>query len=283
MLGLIAQLVSSFSFGISNVVWKSPLSRSPQIVLILWRTVITCALFGAILLVTGEQFVDIKMILLAWLLSSLSFGGLYFFTKALKHEDAGIVSTITSFSYLIGVLTSVFIIGESIRLIHLFSLAFFIISTALLSHSKGYFKLTKGIKYALFAALIWGTTLTLMSIPAKEIGFLQSSFITELSIVIICLSLCLKQKSSFHLMQPLVQEFRFIVTLSILAAIGLMAMYFAFEKIETYKVVLISSLSHMVSIVFSRLLNDEKITLRLISAGLLASFGIVIFVLDELG
>ena len=283
MLGLVAQLVSSLSFGISNVIWKAPLERAPQIVIIFWRTIITCVLFSLLLAFSQQSVFDFKMTMAAWALSSLSFGGLFFFTKALKYENAGIVSTITSFSYLVGVITSVIILGETINSAHALSLCLFVLSTALLSHVKGKFKLTKGIAFAFIAALIWGTTLTLMSIPSKAIGFIQSSFITEISVVLICALVVFSKRGKLVLLKPLEAELKSILFLAGLTFIGLISMYFAFGKIEAYKVVLASSLTHLVSIIFSRIINKEQITPRLISAGILSSLGILIFAFDELG
>ena len=278
--GILAQLLSAFSFGTSNVVWKIPLQTAQQLPIIILRTCLTTVLFGFTLLFSYFSWhFSLDMIALAFGLSAISFGGIYFFTKAMIYDKASTVVVVSSSSFIIGEFTSVFVLGDQIKGIHYISLIIFLISVLMVNSWNKRIQFSKGIKYALLSAFFWGTTLTLLSIPSKQMGFLETSFITEIAVLIMAMISSVFNNSFTSIKSAIKLELKWIVLLAMLSYVGLMTLYYSFSVTPAYIIVGISSITHLISVIISRILLKEQISLRVYGAAILSVIAVLIFIL----
>ncbi len=277
MLGVLAQIGSSVSFGVSNALWKIPISQTGQVSTIFYRTLFSVIFLGIVLIVFTSDYSlsETDQVGLAILLSTLSFLGLYFFTQAMKHGTASLVSVAASTSFIVGQLTAVFVLGETIQNFHFISLLLFLVSIIVLEKNRLEFRLSKEIGFALLAALFWGTTLTLMAVPSKSIGFIPCSFITELTVFVISSIMMLYQNKGLNYGSLNLNGKLTIPIMGLLSAIGVSLMYLAFSTIEAYIVVALSAITHNVAVIASRIILNEPIKGNLVLSSILSTLAII--------
>ena len=275
MLGYLAQITSVFLFGVSNSLWAKPIRVIPFYLAIFYRTLVSFSFF-AILVIVFDFSVNASFTsyLNTFFLASIASFGLYFFTKGISMSSTSLVVTITASSFLFGQLTSIFILGENPKPLHLLTIILFL-GAIILTDWKSVvtFKITRGTKFGLLAALIWGVTFPLLSVSSKSIGFIQTSFIVETCVLIMSLFFSLKLLRSLKSPNPI--NLIWFFSLGILAALGLLLQYFAYTLIPVHKAVAISSLTHLIAIASSVLFFKETVNNKIKIAAFLGALGVI--------
>ncbi len=277
VIGILAQIGSSISFGISNALWKIPMQTVGHIATIFLRTIFSVLFLGAALLIfkVDIPIAQIEYVGYAILLSAMSFFGLYFFTKAMKIGSASVTSVAASSAFIVGQLTAVFLLGETIKPFHYISLILFLISIVVLEEKKFKLQLSREVGYALLAALFWGTTLTLMAIPAKEIGFIPCSFITESTVLLISGIILFQKRNRIWSLKLEPKSKYSIVLMGLFSALGVSFMYLAFSLEDAYVVVALSAITHNIAVIASRIILKEPIKGNLVLSSLLSTIAII--------
>src|SRR5476649_746112 len=102
-------------FGISDCLWVYPNKKFPVIVSMAIRSVITCLFFTLLFFLTGSYAQNwvIDDIITAIFISCVSYGGLYFYVKSLKYEQASIIAPVTTIlTSLLGLIFSIMFYHE---------------------------------------------------------------------------------------------------------------------------------------------------------------------------
>ena len=282
MNGILAQIISMFSFGMSNALWRKPINKLIAEEAIVYRTVFTILFFSILLMFLGEttfmvseKAFGMNMWVFTFLVSCLSYFGLFFFNKALKCASTGFVVIVTTTTFLFGQFTAFFILEESPELLYLLAFGLFLFSIVLADY-KSFIKLkfSKGIVYGLLASLFWGVTFPLLSIPSKALGYIQTGLILEISVMAMSLlSLYLIQKKRVNF-SHFKAHLKFFVLLGFFAGNGVLFNNLSYTKIPVYIAGAISSSTHFVTIFIAWVLFKEKIKPHQFGAALLAGFSI---------
>ena len=282
MNGILAQLISMLSFGISNALWRKPISKLITEEAIIYRTVFSISFFIVLLfavespVINNEaHFFGLNIWLFAVLTSCLSYFGLFFFNKALKHASTGLVVIVTTTSFLFGQFTSFFIIGENPTVGYILPLCLFTISILIADYKSVLsFKFSKGVIYGLLAAMVWGTTLPLLSIPSNQIGFVQTGLILESSVMLMSvLSLLYMHKRTLNFIN-FKSDIIYFILLGLLAGSGVLFNNLSYTKIPVHIAGSISSSTHLITIFVSWVLFKEKLKPFQYLAALIAGFSI---------
>ncbi len=217
----------------------------------------------------------IKIIGFTFLLSIVSFFGLFFFNKALKKANTSLVVIVSTLSFLFGQFTAFVLLGESFNPKIIIALVLFMI-TIILSDWKSIkmFKLSKAVWYGILAALIWGTTLPLLSIPVKEIGFLETGFILEFSVLLMSFIIHRFYFKRTLKILNLKDFYLYFLLLGILAGTGVLFLNLSYTKIPVHISGAISSSTHLITIFVSVLIFKETINKYQIIAAFIAFAGI---------
>ncbi|KHJ37214.1 membrane transporter of cations and cationic drugs [Pedobacter glucosidilyticus] len=199
-MSLIFQLLSILGFSIGNSLWKKPVEKLPITLIIASKSFITTIIF-LLAIIISSQFrllnnygvtksineLELIDILTGITLCSISYWGLYFFNKSLKHTQSGITITISGAGTVIGFLTAIFIYNEKLSLINVLSS---ILATfglwCLEKFNPSFFKLklTKGMLFGLLSMFFWRVG-GLFPLVIDKVGVLQFSLILELTVFII--------------------------------------------------------------------------------------------------
>lgn len=113
--GILYQLISMFSFGTGNVLWKLPQKSFGVFQIILLRTTISVILIGGLALYISDFKGALNDWLFAFIVSAISFLGLAFYNLSIKYSTVSQSITITSIGALFGVLTSAITYNEVIK------------------------------------------------------------------------------------------------------------------------------------------------------------------------
>ncbi len=192
MNGIVAQLISMFSMGLSDALWRKPIGKLVVEEAIIYRTVFSLLFFVVLLFFDLNKTTEIAQGVLGlniwiftYLVCCISYFGLFFFNKALKYSSTGLVVIVTTSSYLFGQLAAFILLGESPSEGYILPFALFILSIIVSDYSSIFkFKLSKGVWFALLASFFWGVTIPLVSIPAKQIGYVKTGFVSESSVML---------------------------------------------------------------------------------------------------
>jgi len=283
-MGIVYQLISMFAFGISNALWRKPVDKMQVEEAIFYRS-IHSVLFFVVLIFAFSRFTIItnnlsstkylQTILLTFLLSIISFFGLFFFNKALQKANTSFVVVVSTLSFLFGQFTAFVLLGETFNPKIIIALVLFLI-TIILSDWKSIqnFKISKAVWFGILAALIWGTTLPLLSVPVKEIGFVETGFILELSVLL--MSFIIHKfyfKKQFEV-SNFKTFYQYFILLGVLAVTGVLFMNLSYTEIPVHIAGAISSSTHLITIFVSVLIFKETINKFQIFAAITAFAGI---------
>ncbi|MCK4663420.1 MAG: EamA family transporter [Bacteroidales bacterium] len=284
MQGIIYQLISTFAFGTSNALWRKPIDKLDVEEAILYRTIHSLLFFVVLIFVfdrpslikEGLSNVNyIEIVGFAFIISLISFFGLFFFNKALKYSPTGIVATTATISFLIVQFISFIVLKESFSVKIIIPLIIFIIMIIVSDYeSIRNYKLSKGILYGILAAVFWGATLPLLSIPAKQIGFIETSFILEFSVLIMSFSIFKWYHKKKISILNFKKFYKYFLLLGLFAGTGVLFMNLAYTEIPVHIAGAIASSTHIITIIISWVLFNEKMKKHQILAALIAFVGI---------
>ena len=195
MSGVLAQLISMLSFGTSNALWRKPVGKLVVEEAIVYRTIFSLLFFIVLLFVIGDKAVEtnglvwgINIWLFTFIISCLSYFGLFFYNKALKYSSTGLVVIVVTTSYLFGQFTSFVLLGEVPTKGYVLPFMLFVAAIVISDYPSVFkLKLSKGVGYGLLASLFWGITLPLLSIPSKQLGYVKTGLVLEVSVMLMSL------------------------------------------------------------------------------------------------
>ncbi|WP_394772338.1 EamA family transporter [Mucilaginibacter sp.] len=190
-------------FGISDCLWVYPNRKNPVIVSMGVRSIITCLLFVILFWATNNSPViqanSSNDIITAILISCVSYGGLYFYVKSLKYEQASVIAPVTTIlTSLLGLVFSIIFYHEvlTLRIACCLTAAFAGIALSFSKQFKGSSKLkiNKGTLLSIAAAMLWAISYTFFKTPVDNLGVIKFSLILELTILAINLIILLTGK-----------------------------------------------------------------------------------------
>ena len=277
-MGLLAAVLSNLAFAVSDSLWTLGLKRLSPLQVIFQRTLFSLGIIGLVVLISGSIVMfELKAILICLGIAACSYGGLYFFVKSMAVEDNRKIVIVVSCLALFSSLSSFLILNEAWNSNMLYSLLLFLLSAIILYPvQEGLLSLNKGLIYALLAAIIWGITLPLLSIPAKMMGGVNTSFFTELSVLMCTMAFNFKgfKETLSKQIEPT------SIWLGVAAASAVLAMNYAYEHTLAAYIGLIGSTGNLISQVLISLIYKKPLKLKYLLSGLIAAIAMVLLVLN---
>jgi len=289
MLYIFFGIVSAFCFGVSNAYWKIAAKSISYHYLVFFRGIIASVIFGLswlALRLSGLEANDIinseaklgsylKVIGLC-LVCSL---GLVFFLKSMRFAPVSITVALSSVN-IIGLLTTVFIVGEEFKDVYFFSFTLAIIGILLtqnfnLSGFKQ--KWNKGATFALLASFFWGITYPLFKFASPAVGALPLSCLLEVSVTAVSVVWILfntEKDAKAELLSG--KKIRHYFVLAGLLIGGTLFFNLAIQQVTVLHLDIIGNLQLIVSLILSTLLHREKVGTKQILGIILILLSIVI-------
>lgn len=256
--GIIYQLISMFSFGTGNVIWKLPQKSFGVFKIIALRSIVSVILIGSLMLYNNHYIGSIDDWLFAFLISAVSFLGLAFYNLSIKYTTVSQSVTTTSVNALFGVITSIMVYHEKLTWNLIASLLLIIIGLFFLENKKPLMKWSRGTIYALLAAFFWGTTFALFRIPAESLGSINFSFVLEITVLscaIIMLSFQKKEKYEFA---PTIKTYFTIALIGTLGFLGVIFYNMAVTLVPVSILSVMGSFTTVISIVIAHIILKER-------------------------
>ncbi len=282
MSGILAQIISMLSFGISNALWRKPIDRMRAEEAIVYRSVFSLSFFIILIFIFDDtqptaapKAFGLNIWLFTILISCLSYFGLYFFNLGLKEKATGLVATVSTTSFLFGQFAAFVFLGESFSANYMVPFLLFLIMLVINDyHSLKKFKLSKGIFYGLLAAVFWGLTLPLLAIPANKLGFIKTGLILESSVLLMSfLSLRFLYKQNLKWLS-FKKHVHYFILLGLLAGNGVLFNNLSYTKIPVHIAGALSSSTHIITIFVAWLLFKEKLKIHQYIAALISGIAI---------
>ncbi len=267
-LGILLVFLSSCFFGISNSYWKKAIGNKPFLPILFIRGLYSTMFFFICCLIdfyTGffQHWLGIPpsftlqefgLSLLLCLFSTL---GLYFFVKSIKDSEASLVIPLSSLN-IFGLITAVFVLGETWRPTYTWALICVIIGIYLIyrnelqSHSSQSF--WRALKGGLLASFFWGVSYTLFKYPIAWLGILRFSFLLEFSVSMLIGVLLWRSKDSLRSCEQ--GPIRF---LAICLIGGSVFLHLSYQLTDFTKIIFAGKFQLIFSIITAKVLYDESI------------------------
>jgi len=267
-------LISALSFGVSNAYWKAAAKDVDYPYLVFFRGAAASLFFGlfwfylvysqsgisAIINTSATRQQYLGTILLC-LLCSL---GLVFFLKSMKYAQVSITIALASVNTLIGILTTVFIVGERFSIVYFLSFSLAILGI-LLSRNFNFKNFTlqwnKGATYSLIASFFWGITYPLFKFASPAVGALPLSFILEAAVTLTSLVWILTSANKVPINTLLHKKLlKHYAILSLLLVGGTLFFNLAIQQISVLNMDILSNFQLTVSIILGIIIYQEKLT-----------------------
>lgn len=278
-MGVLFGLLSALCFGISNVYWKNAARDVAYSFLVLFRGLIAVAIFGLFWLVLASYGVVTTEIvnsnasrfdyLNAFMLCSFCSFGLFFYLKSMKYAPVSITVALSSVN-VFGILTTVYLVGESFSFTYLiaFSLAILgIVLTQKLNWKYSRLEWNKGATYALLASLFWGVTYPLFKFVSPSIGALPLSFILESCVSFMAFFWVVLSKKNIRQKSDSLPLFgkiqlRHYTVLALLLIGGTLFFNLAIQNLSVFKLNLIGNFQCIVSIFLAIAFYKERLSMQ---------------------
>jgi drug/metabolite transporter (DMT)-like permease len=275
MLYVLFGIISALSFGVSNVYWKTTTKYVDYPYLVLFRGIIASLFFGLLWLTlvysktdvtgiinTSASFGDFFRTILLCLVCAL---GLVFFLKSMKYAPVSITVALSSVNT-VGILVTVFIVGERFSPIYVFSFSLAILGI-LLVQKFNFVNLSlqwnKGATYALLASFFWGATYPLFKFASPAVGALPLSFILETVVTLTAFVWITTSRGKITVSQLLQHKLlKHYGILALLLVGGTLFFNLAIQQVSVLSLNLIGNFQFVVSIVLGMLIYREKLTPR---------------------
>jgi drug/metabolite transporter (DMT)-like permease len=275
MLYVLFGIISALSFGISNVYWKTAAKDVDYPYLVFFRGIIASLFFGLLWVILAYSKTDTTGIINA----SASVGdffrtiflclvcalGSVFFLKSMKYAPVSITVALSSVN-IVGILVTVFIVGEQFSPIYVFSFSLAILGILLVQKFNFVnFSLqwNKGATYALLASFFWGATYPLFKFASPAVGALPLSFILEAAVTVVAFVWVLTRKEKRSTVKLLSQaQLKLYGILALLLIGGTLFFNLAIQQVSVLSLNIIGNFQFVVSIVLGMLIYREKLTPR---------------------
>lgn len=273
--GVLFAIISSLSFGISNVYWKRAAVNDSFSRIVFYRGVLTLSVFlillfslrmghasFSFLIIHNAALSDIAFAIILCAVCSL---GLVCYLQSLRYSPVSISVPLSSIN-IFSILTAVFVLGETFRQSYYAAFLLAACGVVLLhqkggTHAKG---LNKGVLYSLLASFFWGVTYALFKIPATTIGALPLALILE-SCVTVTAFIWNKAERPQHAIQqllPPVTQFKHYMVLAVLLICGTLFYNLAIQRTEVLLLNLLGNTSIITSVLLGVLVEKEHLSYR---------------------
>ncbi len=229
-IAVLFKFISSMVMVVSNTLWKRPLQHEVFSHIIAIRAFFSTVFFGVLfwyvyqfgyinheLHLIGSLHQSVKFWVATIFLIALSYGGLYYFLKAIHSgKTITVLAPLGGMAQIFSILTAVIFFNEELGLNRILSIVFFILSIIVyyrFSIEKEEIKWrSKTVRYLILSCFIWGTSYTLLVKSIRVIGPLSVGFLTELIVFLIAsLQVLFTSKETLRLKRPVSSYFYFIV------------------------------------------------------------------------
>ena len=285
MTGILFQIISMLAFATANSLWHTPAKKLYFFEAIFYRSVFSTLFFVVLMLtIDNYSFHTVSpfnlssqgIYIFTALVSMVSYFGLHFFVKGIETSKTGVVATVASISFVISILTSVFVLREAFEPLVFIPILLFGISILLTDYSPGNkFSISKGTKYAVLAGIIWGVTFPLLSIPSRSIGYIQTGLILEIAVLSMSTFFIFIHKQSTLNTGHFIKYLKHFVLLGCLAGMGTLFQNLTYTKLPVHIAGSISSTTHLITIFISWILYKDKLTPHQIAGGVIATTAII--------
>jgi len=278
--------LSMLCFAISDSLWKVPLKYIDAPICIIYRNIGTTILFGLALIFFYEHKTLLfwENIFEAIIISTLAYGGLYYFSKAQKYTKLSLIVPLLNFGAVVQFLMAVFYWGEEVSILKLITFLLGIVFSLLISFNpKENFKFyDKGIKYALFASVFWAVSYSFFKQEVMQLGAILFGFILEITAVFLTLLIHILPQKQWNKLTDRSSFVKALPFTSIIAILGALGVYFnllGYEKISISSAVIISLLGNLIPISFGYFFYKERLRpLQYVGIG----FALIVLVLFQL-
>lgn len=271
MVGFLFILLSSTAFGFSNAYWKKAIQGYSFLQIIFVRGLFTTCFFAVCTGLDREYGLFQNWLGVSpdftWQQWSLSFGlclfsafGLYFFVQAMQSKAVVLVAPISSIN-LFGLLTTVFILGESWGIPSSIALVFVCLGLYFLFQKEFQFygirALGSAISGGLLSSFFWGVSYTLFKFPVAWLGVLPFTLLLEGSVTLLVGIFLLFQQPAWQKI-PL----RPILVLALCVILGSTFLHLAYSKATMTQIIFVSKSQLILTLLFGQILYKEKLSYK---------------------
>lgn len=283
ILGILAAIVCMFSFGLVNVLTKKPAEHFGAMQATVLRQVVLLPILFIVLVLTWERHTfNIPYMVLAAIIASFSYFGLYFFTIALTQGKVGVVVPLSSGRVFVTTVIAIVFLNDSLNSAQFAAMLVLLMGISLISLNLAELKQLKtgagesGISYALLAVLFWGVTFALFSIPIAKIGAYLFTFILELSVFTMATLQTVFMREKLPSLNAFQGKFTLmLVLMGITGAAGSLFLNIGYDLGSISIVTAISSASPIVSLLYATTVFKEKLSIQQYLAIALIMFGVI--------
>lgn len=259
-------LSAALAFGISNVLWKVPVSTLGVVPSIFFRNVLTSIAFGVWFLISGHT-VSATWLEWSWTLCIclLSYTGLYFFNRANKEGQVSVIIPIISTNSMVSALVALVFMGESLSLARALGLIVAFAGVFTLSISQGH--KTQGhiqshwVWYAIITSLCWGVSFSQFGYATRAMGVEFFNFLLELVICLLAGIQFLAGKGHFHMnFHAQKGAFVWILCIALCGVVGVYGTSMGFYLVPVTTVEYINTLSYVFPVAIGYFVYREKIS-----------------------
>jgi drug/metabolite transporter (DMT)-like permease len=277
-MGYLIQFIAMSCFGISNCLWTYPQKHLPILLIMAIRAAFTSSLFAIFILIQNhfafesfQQFLlplhhlNVSSVLQAITVCFISYFGLFFFNKSIKHGHVSISIPILCIGSFIGILAGIFMYKENITFLKFIILLLFIVGLWCMEklNSKIWkLKFSKGVLYSLLATLFWSAS-AFYPLAIQSIGVLWFSLILELTVCTVSLLGYLVQFKSLY--KSVEYNFKhalpWIAALAICGFGGVLFSNLGFLFLPLHIIGMMGIIQPVISMIIASLLMKEKLTI----------------------
>jgi drug/metabolite transporter (DMT)-like permease len=270
MLAVLYGLISAFSFGISNVFWKTASKNNSYPKIVFFRGIVVIVILGVTWIIL--QFFNPSSFLinsspdqfhcfLAMLLCVFCSFGLVFFLKSIEYAKVSLSVPLSSIN-LFNILTAILILHESFKTQYTIAILLSMIGivfTQIDTFGKIHISWNRGATYSILASFFWGTSYALFKLATKWIGPIPLSFLLESTVLFMSFLWMTWSRFSFFKNDIIKDHIVHYLILGILLAVGTV---FYNLSVISLPVILLNFLGYftiILSIVFAHLFYNEKL------------------------
>lgn len=204
-LAILFKLVSSMAMVVSNALWKKPIQKESFVNIIAVRAFFSSCLFLGLFFVVyrfnvlneqqlliGSLHQSVSFWMYTVLLIAFSYGGLYYFLKAIESgKTITVLAPLGGMAQIFSILTAVIFFHEQLAWNRALSILFFMASIfvyyRLNANKEEVAWRSKTIFYLIISCIVWGISFTLLVSAIRTVGSLTVGCLTELIVFSIAL------------------------------------------------------------------------------------------------
>lgn len=261
--GILLAIISMVCFGVNGGVSKKMIREFGPIKFGFYRNITLTVMLGGMLLLNIKQTdFNLFYILMAFLLGIFIYAGFYFSNTAIQKGRLGIVLPVSSSRIIVTTILAGIILKESLHTSQYLLIFAIIMGIIMLSVNfkelKNFSFEGKGIKEAMFAAGIFGVTMTFYSMLAKILGPYLIGVMIEGMILAGCFvhSFIKKEKLTLTKLEWQTYKNPFIASM-ILSIIGVVLSNYAYIAGSTSIITAIAAAAPIVTTLYDRFVHKE--------------------------